>query len=67
MSERKILPSCRNQRLLQELASAHHGAPPHMPHGVAFRALRGIIPVLRAHAAGFIQPLGGEVDGARLR
>ena len=34
---------------------------------VAFRTLRGVVDVLGAHAPVLVQPLGGEVDGARLR
>jgi hypothetical protein len=34
---------------------------------VAFRTLRGVVDVLGAHAAVLVKPLGGEVDGARLR
>ncbi len=35
--------------------------------GVAFRALRRIVDVLGTHAPVLIQPLGGEVDGGRMR
>ena len=34
---------------------------------VAFRTLRRVVDVLGAHAPVLVQPLGGEVDGARLR
>ena len=34
---------------------------------VAFRTLRRVVDVLGAQAPVLIQPLGGEVDGARLR
>jgi hypothetical protein len=34
---------------------------------VAFRTLRRVVDVLGAQAPVLVQPLGGEVDGARLR
>ncbi len=34
---------------------------------VAFRTLRRVVDVLRAHAPVLVKPLGGEVDDARLR
>ena len=34
---------------------------------MAFRTLRHVVDVLGAHAPVLVKPLGGEVDGARLR